>query len=66
MGQSEITVLEAMGGPRERVRRAKASDFDIEEIHPLNTIAIEVSRPEAIIIPIAPGLDDKLFEHDGQ
>jgi len=67
MGQSEITVLEAMGGPRERVRRATASSFDIEDIHPLNTIAIEViAEPGATVIPITPGLDDTLFEHDGQ
>jgi precorrin-6Y C5,15-methyltransferase (decarboxylating) len=67
MGRSQITVLEAMGGPRERVRRASASGFDIEGIVPLNTIAIEViAEPEAAIISLAPGLDDALFENDGQ
>ncbi len=67
MGQSRMTVLEAMGGARERVRHATASNFDIEEIQPLNTIAIEmVAELEAIIIPLAPGLDDDFFEHDGQ
>jgi len=67
MGQSRITVLEAMGGPRERVRHAMASNFDIKEIVSLNTIAIEViAEPEAAIIALAPGLDDALFEHDGQ
>jgi precorrin-6B C5,15-methyltransferase / cobalt-precorrin-6B C5,C15-methyltransferase len=67
MGQSRITVLEAMGGPRERTRHAAASNFDIKEIVALNTIAIEViAEPEAAIIPLAPGLDDVLFEHDGQ
>jgi precorrin-6Y C5,15-methyltransferase (decarboxylating) len=67
MGQSRITVLEAMGGPRERVRPAMASNFDIKEIVSLNTIAIEViAEPEAAIIALAPGLDDALFEHDGQ
>jgi precorrin-6B C5,15-methyltransferase / cobalt-precorrin-6B C5,C15-methyltransferase len=67
MGQSRLTVLEAMGGTRERTRHATASHFDIEEIQPLNTIAIEVvAEPEATIIPLAPGLDDDLFEHDGQ
>lgn len=67
MGQSRMTVLEAMGGARERIRHATASNFDIEEIQPLNTIAIEmVAEPEAIIIPLAPGLDDDFFEHDGQ
>jgi precorrin-6B C5,15-methyltransferase / cobalt-precorrin-6B C5,C15-methyltransferase len=67
MGQSRITVFEAMGGPRERIRHATASNFDIEEIVPLNTIAIDViAEPEAAIVPLAPGLDDALFEHDGQ
>jgi precorrin-6Y C5,15-methyltransferase (decarboxylating) len=67
MGQSWITVLEAMAGPRERVRRATAANFNIAPIDPLNTIAIEViAEPEAAIISLAPGLDDALFEHDGQ
>ena len=67
MGKSRMTVLEAMGGARERIRHATASNFDIEEIQPLNTIAIEmVAEPEAVIIPLAPGLDDDFFEHDGQ
>jgi precorrin-6Y C5,15-methyltransferase (decarboxylating) len=67
MGQSRITVLEAMGGPRERMRHAAAANFDIKGIVALNTIAIEViAEPDAAIIPLAPGLDDALFEHDGQ
>lgn len=67
LGQSRMTVLEAMGGARERIRHATAATFDIEEIQPLNTIAIEVvAEPEAIIIPLASGLGDEFFEHDGQ
>jgi precorrin-6B C5,15-methyltransferase / cobalt-precorrin-6B C5,C15-methyltransferase len=67
MGRTRMTVLEAMGGARERVRHATASNFKIEEIQPLNTIAIEVvAEPDAAIIPLAPGLEDDLFEHDGQ
>jgi precorrin-6Y C5,15-methyltransferase (decarboxylating) len=67
MGKSRMTVLEAMGGARERIRHATASNFDIEEIQPLNTIAIEmVAELEAIFIPLAPGLDDDFFENDGQ
>src|SRR3984885_3035454 len=67
MGQTRMTVLEAMGGARERVRHTTASNFRIEEIQPLNTIAIEVvAEPGAAIIPLAPGLEDDLFEHDGQ
>ena len=66
-GGSSITVLEAMGGPRERVRRAVAKGFDLGEIAPLNTIALEVAAsPDATVLGLAPGLDDALFEHDGQ
>jgi precorrin-6B C5,15-methyltransferase / cobalt-precorrin-6B C5,C15-methyltransferase len=67
MGPSKITVLEAMGGPRERIRHATASNFAIDEIVALNTIAIEViAEPEAAIVGLASGLDDTFFEHDGQ
>jgi precorrin-6B C5,15-methyltransferase / cobalt-precorrin-6B C5,C15-methyltransferase len=67
MGQSRITVLESIGGPRERVRHATSANFDIEEIAALNTIAVEViAEPGAAIVGLAPGLDDAFFEHDGQ
>ena len=67
MGNSELTVLEAMGGPRERVRSATAAGFDLVDIAPLNTIALQVAAPaDATVLPLAPGLDDALFEHDGQ
>jgi precorrin-6Y C5,15-methyltransferase (decarboxylating) len=67
MGQSRITVCEAIGGPRERIRQATAADFTIGDIAALNTIAVEViAEPKAAIIPLAPGIDDGSFEHDGQ
>nr|WP_315745355.1 MULTISPECIES: precorrin-6y C5,15-methyltransferase (decarboxylating) subunit CbiE [unclassified Bradyrhizobium] len=67
MGHSRLTVLEAMGGPQERVRRAIAKEFDLTDIGALTTIAIEVvADPDAPIISLAPGLPDDLFEHDGQ
>jgi len=67
MGDSSITVLEAMGGPRERVRRATANGFDLGEIAALNTLALEVTTsPDATVLALAPGLDDASFEHDGQ
>jgi precorrin-6B C5,15-methyltransferase / cobalt-precorrin-6B C5,C15-methyltransferase len=67
MGRSTLTVLEAMGGPRERVRSAAAKDFDLAEIAALNTIALNVEAShDAKVLPLAPGLDDSLFEHDGQ
>jgi precorrin-6Y C5,15-methyltransferase (decarboxylating) len=67
MGQTRITVLEAMGGARERLRHATAANFKIDEIQPLNTIALEVvAEPEAAIVPLTAGLEDDVFEHDGQ
>lgn len=67
MGKSQLTVLEAMGGPRERMHSAIAAGFDIADIAPLNTIALQVvAAADARVLPLAPGLDDSLFEHDGQ
>ncbi|MBK5959987.1 cobalamin biosynthesis bifunctional protein CbiET [Rhodoplanes elegans] len=67
LGDSRIHVLEALGGPRERVRHAPASGFDLEDIDPLNLIGIEViAAADATVLPLAPGLDDALFESDGQ
>jgi precorrin-6Y C5,15-methyltransferase (decarboxylating) len=66
-GTSRLTVLEALGGPRERIRAATAAEFDCCQIDPLNTVAIEVAAQDgARIIARAPGLPDAMFEHDGQ
>ena len=66
-GESRFIVLEALGGPRERIRSTRAGAFDLGAIDPLNTMAIEVvAGAQARIIPRAPGLADSLFEHDGQ
>ncbi len=65
--RSRLTVLEAMGGPRERRRTGLAATFSQDEIDPLNTIAVEVvAEPDAQVIPLSPGLDDAWFESDGQ
>jgi precorrin-6Y C5,15-methyltransferase (decarboxylating) len=66
-GPSRLTVLEAMGGPRERVRGAPAAAFALADVDPLNTVAIEVAaHAGARLIARAAGLPDALFEHDGQ
>lgn len=66
-GGSQITVLEALSGRRERVRTARAEGFDLADIDPLNLVAIEVgAAPGARILARTPGLADELFEHDGQ
>ena len=66
-GCSQLTVLEALSGPRERIRTARANSFALEVIDPLNTVAIEVvAEAGARILPRSAGLADDLFEHDGQ
>jgi precorrin-6Y C5,15-methyltransferase (decarboxylating) len=66
-GGSRLTVLEALGGPRERVRATTAAAYDLAAVDALNTIAIEVkAAPNARVIARAAGLADALFEHDGQ
>lgn len=39
-GQSRVVVLEAMGGPRERLRASTAEAFSFEDINPLNVAAL--------------------------
>ncbi|MGK7867745.1 precorrin-6y C5,15-methyltransferase (decarboxylating) subunit CbiE [Falsiroseomonas sp. E2-1-a20] len=64
---SRMTVLEALGGAEERRRHATAAGFDLVDINPLNTLAVEIAPgPLARILPRAPGLPDDLFQHDGQ
>jgi len=66
-GDSVLHVLEALGGPRERVRTTTADRFGYNDIEALNLIAIEVEASDgAKVIPLASGLPDEMFEHDGQ
>ncbi len=66
-GRSRITVLEALGGERERIRHSSAQDFRLTGIDPLNVCAVEsVAGEGARVLSFASGLDDDLFEHDGQ
>lgn len=66
-GQSRLTVLEALGGPQERVTHHVAEAFGRDVFHSLNVCGVEILAGEAArILPLSPGLDDGLFEHDGQ
>lgn len=67
MATSRLTVLEALGGPRERIRRSTAEAFALDGVDPLNLIAVEVAPArDARILPLATGLDEDWFSHDGQ
>ena len=66
-GISIVTVLEALGGPNETVRSHVAMSFALDGIHPLNICAISVvALPGARVLPLSQGLEDGLFENDGQ
>jgi precorrin-6Y C5,15-methyltransferase (decarboxylating) len=66
-GAARLTILEALGGPDERRRSMQADSFDLQEINPLNVLALEIdSARDARLLPLTPGMADDLFEHDGQ
>ncbi len=66
-GGSPVTVLEALGGDGQRIRTARADDFDLDDVQPLNVVAIAVEAAAgARVLPLTAGLNDTLFEHDGQ
>lgn len=64
-GESRITVLEALGGPRERITRARADALAQRDFaHPV-AVAAEFAG-DGRVVPCASGLDDALFDSDGQ
>jgi precorrin-6Y C5,15-methyltransferase (decarboxylating) len=66
-GRSRLTVLEALGGEAERIRATMADEFALKGVNVLNVVALEVvANATARILPRGFGLDDALFEHDGQ
>jgi len=66
-GGSKLTVLEALGGPDERIRATTAESFDLKDVNALNVLALEIeSNPEARVLSLTSGRADDLFEHDGQ
>lgn len=66
-GPSRITVLEHLGGPRERRFTALAEAWSQPRAADLNVLAIACrSGPSPRLLPPVPGLADDVFEHDGQ
>lgn len=63
-GASAVTVLEALGGPRARVRQVVASRFGLPDVAAPVALAIEAAGAGGL--PRTPGLPDGLFTHDGQ
>lgn len=66
-GKSAMTVLENMGGTRERISSFAANSPLQQDFSDLNTLAVAcVASPEAKVCSRVAGLPDEAFAHDGQ
>ena len=66
-GATRMVVAEALGGPRERLRRATADGFGLTGIAAPVAVALDgADLPRGSGLPRAPGLPEALFAHDGQ
>jgi precorrin-6B C5,15-methyltransferase / cobalt-precorrin-6B C5,C15-methyltransferase len=66
-GDSQITVLEHLGGERERVILGIARSWSKTDVAALNIIAIECHiDPTTTPLNRLPGLPDSAYHHDGQ
>lgn len=63
-GTSTLTVLEALAGPRERVRAMGAESFDLADVSTPVAVALLVTGPKGL--PQSNGLPDDIFASDGQ
>lgn len=63
-GGSTLTLLEALGGPREVIRHTTAKAFALTEVQAPVAAAIAVAGGKGL--PQASGLPDAAFENDGQ
>ena len=63
-GASDWWVLEALGGPRERLRQTTAAGFDFADVAALVAVALQVAGSTGL--PRSAGLPDAGFAHDGQ
>lgn len=62
-GASQLTVLEALGGPRQRARTVQAQDYGLADVaHP---VALAIVAQGARGLPRSTGLPDALFLSDG-
>ncbi|MEP3233872.1 MAG: precorrin-6y C5,15-methyltransferase (decarboxylating) subunit CbiE [Hyphomicrobiales bacterium] len=66
-GASQVSVLEHMGGPDERIIHASAHEIASHEFADFNVLAIQcVAGENALIQPRIAGLPNDAFSHDGQ
>ncbi|MDQ7733105.1 precorrin-6y C5,15-methyltransferase (decarboxylating) subunit CbiE [Halomonas sp. SpR1] len=64
-GDSQLTLLESLGGDNERIRTLRVDTPLPDDIaHPV-AVALDVAGAGPAL-PLTPGLPDSFFEHDGQ
>ncbi|MGI9353003.1 MAG: precorrin-6y C5,15-methyltransferase (decarboxylating) subunit CbiE [Rhizobiaceae bacterium] len=64
-GETVLSVMESLGGPTERVRKNTAKDFNLSDVrHPV-IVGLDVAG-NGVRICQSGGLEDGLFDHDGQ
>ncbi|UXU75977.1 MULTISPECIES: precorrin-6y C5,15-methyltransferase (decarboxylating) subunit CbiE [unclassified Paracoccus (in: a-proteobacteria)] len=67
LGATSMVVLESLGGPRERLRRTRASGFDLTDCAAPVAVALDGRHlPAGSGLPRGFGLPDAHFAHDGQ
>jgi len=65
-GDSQIVLLEALGGPHQRIRHTTAASFNLDDCNPLNLLAITaIDAADTAHWPLGT-LPDSAFAHDGQ
>ena len=64
--QARLLVMEALGGPAERVREMRADGAGMADIGALVAVAVEPVGAVTTGLPMTPGLPDDSFANDGQ
>ncbi len=63
-GATHLRVMEALGGPRERIRTARADEFDLKDA--IAPVAVAFIAAGGAGIARVVGMPDDVFAHDGQ
>lgn len=64
-GASTLHIMESLGGPRERIRQARAEGFAFDDVaHPV-AVGVDMAG-DGDVMSCASGLADGWFDHDGQ
>lgn len=66
LGATAMTLLEALGGPRERIRQTRAAGFALDCAAPVAVALDGADLPAGSGLPRGFGLPDDAFAHDGQ